>query len=201
MTPTMPDPHIFGVNPEKEAAPVPFNTLYRDARKHFCYHLWQASGESHFAAALLQKEDVWFRRLVEELITKTWREVAPASGQVEPYIKADPGLIEPHEHHDFGGGKKPESHEEAALYNVYMWLYQSLWNFWDHRLEGRRAIVIRVTRTGITIKGVLPIDVAQALYQGKGNLPITHESGDLIYDDAHSRRPAFIPEESSDLPF
>jgi hypothetical protein len=160
---------ILNVNPETGDPKEPYSLLYESARKHLCYRIWQSVPESASAAGAVfrGRKDGWaFENWIGPLIGDAWLDVAPHPQQMRPYIEADPSITERTRD---GMYARPEAEEwtdkRMALANLEVWIQDGLWDYWARRFEGRRAVAVRVTEDGISLKGILPPDVMKMFYQ------------------------------------
>lgn len=194
--------HILDVSPEEDDLVEPFRSLYRKARQDFCYRLSKAV-DVHFSKMLLQREDPALRQAVDRMISDAAHTVVPSGERTREYVEADGRLIEPHPDHEWRLGRTPEGPLESAHVNLFLWVYAGLHDFWRTRLEGEMAVVVNVSRCRISVKGVLPEDVARVLYRPneEDGIPSATGANEQRYDDLSRQRSASQAEETSDPPF
>lgn len=195
--------HILDVSPEEDDLFEPFRSLYRKARQDFCYRLSKAV-DVHFSKMLLQREDPALRQAVDCMISDTAHTVVPSGEMTREYIEADGRLIEPHPDQEWRLGRTPEGPLECAYINLFLWVYAGLHGFWRTRLDGEMAVVVNVSRYRISVKGVLPDDVARVLYRPDEEGGIPSAIGAKYkqrYNDLSRQRSASQAEETSDPPF
>lgn len=198
--------HILDVNPEQSRLAEPFAALYKKARQHFCYQL-SREVNADLPKLLLERDDIYLSEAVDRLINSVGHTVVPSGDMIEEYIEADGRLIEPHPDHEWRAGRKPEGPLECAYMNLFFWVYQGLHDFWKTRLKGDMTVIVNVTREEISLKGVLPEDVAQTFYGSEEPVQsaLDAQSLDAQYSapshDLSKQRSASDDHAASDPPF
>lgn len=188
-------PNLLHKNPESTyAIAEPFMNLYRQARRQFSHEvLTSTATDSAWDAALRPKwspaehNPIRYEGRLSKLISRSWDEVRPTVQEAAPYIEADPSLLDVHSGlaHTFDVQKGQVMPERVALFNLRLWISQSLHRLWDNRLTGEAAALFAVRQDTVQLKGLVPEPMLGALSPSH-NLP---DKGPDRYADCQ-RHPA-----------
>lgn len=173
-------PNLLHKNPEStDKIATPFIGLYRRARHQFSHEVLKSpSADSAWNAALRPKwspsdhNPIRYQGRLSKLISRSWDEVRPTVQEAAPYIEADPSLLDVHSGlaHTFEVRKGQVMPERVALFNLRLWISQSLHRLWDNRLTGEAAALFAVRQATVQLKGLVPEPMLGALSPSH-NLP------------------------------